>query len=569
MKRLLKLMALALAVFMLVPGTMAVVSANDSAPQMSINYCNLSFRDNVCIKYAVASASPEETRLLLWDAPSEEYLYGTHAAELETVGNQTIDGVSHMVFDFTQLAAKQMTDVVYARAYTVVDGNAYYSNVTKYSILQYAYSKLGKTAEASADENLKALLGSMLEYGAKAQNYFDYNTNRLATDDFYQVKVEKGVIDDQCTHGLYLEGEVVNISAPAVNEEGTAFSHWENSAGEVVANTAEAAITVEAKNDVYTAVYTKTSVGLEFDTNGDGTCCLVGMGDCQDTDIIIPRTSPENDVVTAIDSSAFAGEMIRSITLPDTIEEIGRKAFNGCTSLTDVYYEGTKEQWEILCDSIGTGNTALLNANIHFGKATYYTVTFVDHDGSVLGTAEVASGEAATAPVDPVRDGYTFTGWDVPFDNVTADLKVTAQYKKNEVTYDGPTFVVESVTASAGEEIEVAVEIKNNPGLFGAVLTFTYDSKLVLKSASAGSAFDEFVMTPAGVLASPCNFVWDGQANPAVKDGEILKMVFSVSEEASAGDELKISCSYIEGDVVDASFAAVNLDLVDGVVVVK
>lgn len=552
MKRLMKLMALALAVLLLALGTLAVVSANDDVPQMSINYCNLSFRDNVCIKYAVVSTSPEETKLLLWNAPAKEYLYGTHAAELETVGNQTINGVLHMVFDFTQLAAKQMTDVVYARAYTVVDGNEYYSDVTKYSILQYAYSKLGKTGEASADEALKDLLASMLEYGAKAQSYFDYNANRLATDDFYQVKVEKGLIDDQCSHGLYLEGDVVNVFAPAANEEGTAFSHWENSAGEIVANTAEAAITVEAKNDVYTAVYTKTSVGLEFDTNGDGTCCLVGMGDCQDTDIIIPRTSPENDVVTSIDSSAFAGEAIETITIPTTIEEIGRKAFNGCTSLTDVYYEGTKEQWEVLCDSIGTGNTALLDANIHFAKATYYTVTFVDHDGSVLGTDEVVSGEAATAPADPVRDGYTFTGWDKAFTSVTGNMTVTAQYKKNEVTYDGPTFVVESVTASAGDTVDVAISVANNPGIFDMVLTFDYDSTAMslIETRNGNVLSDATFMGPKN-MASGCRATWYYMDEPVeYSDGTVIVLTFKMLDTVESG-KYEVSVGFDEKDVND------------------
>ncbi len=58
-----------------------------------------------------------------------------------------------------------------------------------------------------------------------------------------------------------------------------------------------------------------------------------------------------------------------------------------------------------------------------------YTVTFVDYDGNVIGTDGVLPGEAATAPDEPQRDGYTFAGWDVPFDSVTSNLTVTAQYE--------------------------------------------------------------------------------------------------------------------------------------------
>lgn len=64
-----------------------------------------------------------------------------------------------------------------------------------------------------------------------------------------------------------------------------------------------------------------------------------------------------------------------------------------------------------------------------------YTVTFLDYDGTVLGTDGVLYGEAATAPEEtPARVGYTFTSWDKAFDNVTSNMTVTAQYAINTYT---------------------------------------------------------------------------------------------------------------------------------------
>lgn len=65
-----------------------------------------------------------------------------------------------------------------------------------------------------------------------------------------------------------------------------------------------------------------------------------------------------------------------------------------------------------------------------------FTVTFVDWDGTVLKTETVAKNTAATAPSDPFRSGFTFTGWNKTFTNVTESMTVTATY----VSDDGGSF---------------------------------------------------------------------------------------------------------------------------------
>jgi hypothetical protein len=63
-----------------------------------------------------------------------------------------------------------------------------------------------------------------------------------------------------------------------------------------------------------------------------------------------------------------------------------------------------------------------------------YTVIFLDYEGKVIGTDGVLYGGAATAPVVPLRVGYSFANWDKAFSNVTGNLTVTAQYKINTFT---------------------------------------------------------------------------------------------------------------------------------------
>ena len=57
-----------------------------------------------------------------------------------------------------------------------------------------------------------------------------------------------------------------------------------------------------------------------------------------------------------------------------------------------------------------------------------YTVTFVNGIGTTLKTENVNYGSFAIAPATPFRTGYTFTGWDIVFTNVTGNLTVTAQW---------------------------------------------------------------------------------------------------------------------------------------------
>ena len=59
-----------------------------------------------------------------------------------------------------------------------------------------------------------------------------------------------------------------------------------------------------------------------------------------------------------------------------------------------------------------------------------FDVTFVDGIGHTWGM-KVQEGRAAPAPADPVRDGYTFMGWDTAFNDVRQDLTINAVWKSN------------------------------------------------------------------------------------------------------------------------------------------
>ena len=123
------------------------------------------------------------------------------------------------------------------------------------------------------------------------------------------------------------------------------------------------------------------SVGLEYTSNGDGTCYVSGIGTCTDTDIVIPTVSPDGETVIGIGNSAFYDcSSLTSVTIPDGVTYIGRSAFYFCTSLESIIipdsvtnigryalyihpnfptinYRGTEAQWKEIemdvADTIG------------------------------------------------------------------------------------------------------------------------------------------------------------------------------------------------------------------------
>lgn len=73
------------------------------------------------------------------------------------------------------------------------------------------------------------------------------------------------------------------------------------------------------------------------------------------------------DDTVYINEKAFAyNYLVKEIRIPISVLMIGAGAFNCVENLTDVYYEGTKEQWNNI-EKCG-GNEPLLNATIHYNE---------------------------------------------------------------------------------------------------------------------------------------------------------------------------------------------------------
>ena len=71
------------------------------------------------------------------------------------------------------------------------------------------------------------------------------------------------------------------------------------------------------------------------------------------------------DGVTSISRGLFYFcHSLASVTIPDSVTSIGQVAFKECDGLTDIYYTGTKNQWNRI--SISTDNDSLISATVHY-----------------------------------------------------------------------------------------------------------------------------------------------------------------------------------------------------------
>lgn len=73
---------------------------------------------------------------------------------------------------------------------------------------------------------------------------------------------------------------------------------------------------------------------LEYESFGNGTCAVVGIGTYTDSYLTIPEKSPEGHIVIAISEKAFYGNsFIRAAEIPSTVSSIGNLAFANCSQL--------------------------------------------------------------------------------------------------------------------------------------------------------------------------------------------------------------------------------------------
>ncbi len=172
--------------------------------------------------------------------------------------------------------------------------------------------------------------------------------------------------------------------------------------------------------------------------------------------------------VTAIDESAFQEiTTLTTVSMTADVKTIDNEAFWGCTGLTDLWYDGSKTQW----NDVRKGDTWKpkddQGNDLTFAVHYRCTLTFnlQGHGSTAPEKQRVWNGEKFTAPAtSPAAEGYAFGGWysdaactqafdfgAVHTDDATAYAKWTAQPQTVSFNMRGKGSAVAAQTVIAGE----------------------------------------------------------------------------------------------------------------------
>ena len=143
---------------------------------------NCSFGNDLSMLYAIPVESLRNCSDIRLKVVKDYILQdGTTEAreKLLTPVEYAIDGTLYYRFDYKEVSAKEIGDTLTASLGFTKGEREYNGKVDEYSLKQYAEERLA----ASANESFKRLLVDLLNYGAAAQSYFEYKTDKHVNAD--------------------------------------------------------------------------------------------------------------------------------------------------------------------------------------------------------------------------------------------------------------------------------------------------------------------------------------------------------------------------------------------------
>ena len=454
--------------------------------------------------------STADVKLLVWSEGQTDYTI-TNAAAAAYIANPSSETPpekypNSIVFLSNDIPAKDITDTFYFRAYIELsNGTVFYSDVSKYSVLQYvynlkAYLDAGKhltgieneTEIAAAKEKAAAqynLIDKILAYGNAAQVILGDSTEKLTVGDYVQVKLVNAAFDDRMNHGLFTVGDTLEMTAtpPA---SGLSVAYWTLGDGTVIEGS-------EGVNVL------SLNIGEDF----SGSTTVTAVYSLPTNVTVIGGTVSGNGVfyngdtytVTAETTEHFAYWLVDGVkddTLGSTFTAPAKGYEGGDVKYEAVYYEPTTVT---VTGGTGAGSyyyndTYTVTASVAEGQSFGYWLVDGVKDESLEEsfTKTVTAEKAASVNYEAV----CYLGEGAHFENLTAsDEKIR---KANPVTTNGFTVYQSSdastdityatITTDPKNETNTVIKSVKNDMTNGNSIYFNFDKTY------KGDEYNWFVM---------------------------------------------------------------------------
>ena len=147
------------------------------------------------------------------------------------------------------------------------------------------------------------------------------------------------------------------------------------------------------------------------------------------------------DGVEAIAPYAFFGcGSIESLTLPASLKTIGESSLDGCSSLANVYYSSTEENWEKL-DIHESVKAVLKNVNMHYTEASADTTATPEDTTTIPEDTTTIPEDTTTIPEDTTT---------IPEDTTTIPEDTTTEPEDTATEPEDNTNVPEDTETAEG-----------------------------------------------------------------------------------------------------------------------